>query len=108
MATKKTILEQIAELEATRAVLQAKLDEENKAERAKNAAANISKLVEEAYAAIRSAEVLADEFGLDFSFSLEYGMGGTYQGKGSNNDEWNNSSCYGEDNYGWNSSSSNC
>lgn len=41
----------------------------------------ITKLVNEAYAAIHKAEEIADEYGEGFSFSLAYGMGGYYEGR---------------------------
>ena len=47
----------------------------------KKASEAISEHVAAAYAAIQEAEKLADEFGLEFSFDLTYGMGGTYIGK---------------------------
>jgi hypothetical protein len=45
------------------------------------AVAKIADLVVEAYSAINEAESLADEHGLDFSFSPAYGMGGWYDGE---------------------------
>lgn len=73
--------------------------------------AEASKLISEktaaAYAAINEAEAIADEYGVDFSFSVSYGMGGYYSPK-PKNDDYNDSSCYGEDSYGWNSSSAYC
>ena len=109
MTDKNTILEKLAALEAERVALQAELEAENKAERAKTAAADIAKHVDAAYASIAAAEALADEFGIDFSFSVGYGMGGTYRSKNGNKDDWNSSSsCWGEDDGGWVSSSSDC
>jgi hypothetical protein len=63
------------------------------------AVARISVLVGAAHENISEAENLADEFGLDFSFDLAYGMGGTYYGEG-HDYEWVE--------HGWNSSSQSC
>jgi len=62
------------------------------------AVAEIANLTEAAYEAIRKAEALADEYGVDFSFSVSYGMGGSYISK--KTPEW--------DEEGWVSSSQNC
>lgn len=43
----------------------------------------IEKLRKEAYEKINEAEKLADEFRLEFSFRVAYGMGGWYNPKGS-------------------------
>lgn len=61
------------------------------------AVAEIAKLVDEAYAALATAEGLADKHGLEFDFSPEYGMGGTYYGY---EPKWSNA--------GWNPSSQSC
>lgn len=37
--------------------------------------------VERAYKEIEAAELLAKKYGLEFDFSLAYGMGGTFIGK---------------------------
>lgn len=37
--------------------------------------------VEKAYKEIEAAELLAKKFGLEFDFSVAYGMGGTFIGK---------------------------
>jgi hypothetical protein len=63
------------------------------------AVARIAVLVVAAEKNIREAEVLADEHGLDFSFSPAYGMGGTYYGEG-HKYEWVE--------HGWNPSSMSC
>lgn len=42
------------------------------------ASKKISALVQNAYDSIHQAEALADEHGISFSFSPEYGMGGYY------------------------------
>jgi hypothetical protein len=54
--------------------------------------------VKEARAIIKDAEEIADRFNVSFTFSVEYGMGGTYAPAGS--DEFVES--------GWNSSSAQC
>ena len=52
---------------------------------------------------IAEAEKIADEYGVQFSFSLEYGMGGTYYPTSTNDDrDWD------ESNEGWVSSSNSC
>lgn len=43
--------------------------------------AKISALTAEAKAKVKEAERIADEHGVDFSFSVSYGMGGTYKGQ---------------------------
>jgi hypothetical protein len=48
----------------------------------KEANAKISKLIAQAEALISEAEAIADETGASFSFSVAYGMGGSYQGRG--------------------------
>lgn len=55
-----------------------------------------------AYAAIREAEEIAEKYGLEFDFSLEYGMGGTYYPTNKADNEWNSSY------EGWVSSSEQC
>lgn len=49
----------------------------------------INQLLDEAYAAIASAESIADENDLGFSWELAYGMGGYYDGE---EGEWHSSS----------------
>lgn len=73
------------------------------------ASKEISKHVEDAYDSIKKAEDLADKFGIEFGFSLEYGMGGTYYPKANpdteateEEDDWKSSY------EGWQSSSSMC
>ena len=79
--------------------------------------AKIAAFVALAYAALADAETLADDYGLAFSFSPAYGMGGWYASKEaylkdnygadySSDPDWEDSSS--EENYGWQSSSSNC
>ena len=63
------------------------------------AAAKIADLVAQAHNAINEAESLADEHKLDFSFSVAYGMGGTYYPAGHK---------YGWTEEGWNPSSHSC
>lgn len=71
----------------------------------KTADKQISDLLSQARSLITQAEDIADENGVTFSFSLEYGMGGTYYPHGREDDgdhEW-------ESSYeGWVSSSSQC
>ncbi len=66
----------------------------------------LAEKVAEAYAALDAAKVIANEHGLEFSFSPAYGMGGYYTGKdehwdGSDDDDW-------ESSYGWSPSSQSC
>lgn len=83
-----------------------------------DAAKALAVKIKEATDALTAAENLADEYGLEFSFSPAYGMGGYYTGKGkatpgikdvtedwdaSDEDEWQSS-----DSYGWNPSSQSC
>lgn len=63
------------------------------------AVSEIAELVARAEDAIRKAEALADEHGLEFSFSPAYGMGGYYVGAGADN-TWSEQ--------GWNPSSMSC
>lgn len=46
----------------------------------------ISEKIQIAYDAIKEAEELADEYGLEMSFNPAYGMGGWYYGK--NSEAW--------------------
>jgi hypothetical protein len=66
----------------------------------------IAELVKQAHEKIKEAEGLADEHGCEFSFSLEYGMGGTYYPKQKPDtedaDRWESSD------EGWVSSSARC
>ena len=43
--------------------------------------AKISVLTAEAKAKVKEAEKIADDHGVDFSFNVSYGMGGTYKGQ---------------------------
>ena len=63
----------------------------------------IGRFVESAYASIREAESLARKHGVEFDFGLEYGMGGTYNGR-----DWQNSDSEDARNGQWQSSSSQC
>jgi hypothetical protein len=57
---------------------------------------------------IIEAQKIADKFGLEFSFTVAYGMGGYYCGKGSEDwEETSYSSDYGKTGY-WMPSSKNC
>lgn len=58
-------------------------------EKMKQGQALLSQKVNEAYDALTEAQQIADEHGLSFSFSPEYGMGGYYDGEDA---EWNPSS----------------
>lgn len=69
------------------------------AEEQRNAVALISEAKEEAYAALQRAQDLAVKYNLSFEFSVEYGMGGTFN-------DWNYSG--NERSGNWASSSSNC
>lgn len=71
----------------------------------KTADKQISDLLSQARSLITQAEGIADDNGVTFSFSLEYGMGGTYYPHGREDDgdhEWDSSY------EGWVSSSSQC
>ena len=69
----------------------------------KTADQQIADLLSQARSLISQAENIADENGVTFSFSLEYGMGGTYYPHGLENDhEWESSF------EGWVSNSSQC
>ena len=69
----------------------------------KTADKQITDLLSQARSLITQAENIADENGITFTFSLEYGMGGTYYPHGRENDhEWESSF------EGWISSSSQC
>lgn len=71
--------------------------------------AELNDIVNKIEELIASAETLADEYGLNFSLSPAYGMGGSFQGRGTLiNDDFESSDEYNEDNYGWTSSSQNC
>lgn len=48
----------------------------------------INKLTNEAMEKIRQAQEIADKHGLTFSFNVAYGMGGRYEGKGVECDEY--------------------
>ena len=73
------------------------------------AVAEIQRLTQEAQTLITQAEQLADEYGIPFTFSVAYGMGGTYIPAPSDKEDWNRSDCYeDEENYGWVSSTSDC
>lgn len=65
----------------------------------------IAQCLELAKRSIAEAEKIADENQITFSWSLSYGMGGTYYPKG-----WNDSGCSDEDDLEgrWRSSSSMC
>lgn len=63
------------------------MSEENEILTEEQASAEISKLVDQAYANLRKAEEIADKFDLSFSFDVEYGMGGYYE-----DGEWTSSS----------------
>lgn len=62
----------------------------------------ISEKVKEAEAALSVAEGLAEEHGIEFSFSPAYGMGGYFQDK----NQWSESNS--NPDWGWESSSANC
>src|ERR1039457_885800 len=76
----------------------------------------ISKLIAEAAAKIKEAEHLADTVGTSFSFSVAYGMGGSYVGKHipveeerEESEEWEPSwESSDEDEEGWYPSSQSC
>lgn len=84
-------------------------DEEARAQKEsqkKRAAEQVSELVQEAYNKLNEAQKIAKEYGIVFSFSPAYGMGGTYypprDDDYNDSDEW-----YGSDE-GWVSSSADC
>jgi hypothetical protein len=99
----------------TTAELEAKLQEILASAKIKNkqkASEDIARLKEEAMDKIREAQTIADENGVSFTFSVDYGICGTYYPArdAENNDDW-----YSSDegwptfvNEGWVSSSYNC
>jgi hypothetical protein len=78
-------------------------------EQIKEANQQIAELLDGAYTNINKAEAIANEFGLEFDWDLEYGMNGTFYGTGykpswaASDDDWISS-----DNQGWNPSSQSC
>lgn len=75
------------------------------------AAAEIAKKVDEIYKLLGEATDLADSYGLEFGFSPVYGMGGYYNGKGTDEyrNEYVDDSDYDDDEYfGWQPSSHSC
>lgn len=76
-------------------VLLNKLEKAKEEEEKKNAVALIQAATNEAYAAIERAKALALKYDLSFEFSVEYGMGGTYneyQRGGGRSGAWDSSS----------------
>lgn len=73
------------------------------AEEQRNAVSLINAAKERAMAALKEAQDLALKYDLGFDFSLEYGMGGTFNGT-----SWNGSSGNYKRTGEWQSSSSNC
>lgn len=93
------VLEQMASVEQE----VRSLEEEKK----RRASAQVSGLVQEAYNKLHEAEKIANEYGIVFSFSPAYGMGGTYYPP--RNDDYNDSDdWYDSDEQGWVSSSEQC
>lgn len=76
----------------------------------KEADAKIDEHLANAYEAIREAEALANEYGLEFSFDVSYGMGGTYYSpKQVQEDSWLQDNYYLDPNEGgWVASSQTC
>lgn len=74
----------------------------------KEATAEVARLVEQAYAALREATRIADESGVVFSFGPEYGMGGTYYPDTDYSEEWEQSAEWSSSNSGWVASSAEC
>lgn len=68
----------------------------------------INEHVTNAYKEIEAAQKLADEFGIEFEFSLGYGMGGTFYPAKTNNSDWDESDGWTSSYEGWVSSSSQC
>lgn len=98
---------EIERLAAEDALREEKRTEKEK--RAREAMIKIEEKTKAAYALIKEAEAIADEAQVAFSFSLEYGMGGTYYPK--RNPESTEATEGGDwyDSYeGWQSSSSQC
>lgn len=101
----RTEIAQREEAEAEKAREAYKFAEAERAEQAAAASRLIATYVAQAYAAIAEAQKLADETGVTFSFSVNYGMGGTYYpAKKTDEDDgdWSSSS------EGWISSSESC
>lgn len=71
--------------------------------------AKISALTAEAKAKVKEAGKIADDHGVDFSFSVSYGMGGTYKGQSPVRRAAREAlGVSGTDDFGWSSSSSQC
>jgi hypothetical protein len=71
----------------------------------KDGSARIAKAVEKAHDAIKEAIAVSEETGVEFYFSVDYGMGGTYvpaKVEGDDDSGWSSL------NQGWQSSSSRC
>ena len=77
-------------------------------EQIKEANTKIAEHINTAYAEISAAEKIADEYGLEFSWDLAYGMGGWYTGKNAHKEEWEEFDEEDEESYGWKSSSQSC
>ena len=94
-----TLKDEIAEAQKA---LEAKRQELEKAQASikQDAIAKIAQFTKTAYEALGNAELLANEAGVSFDFSVEYGMGGTYYGNPDDN--------YYNKRQGWQSSSSSC
>lgn len=60
--------------------------------------------VKEAMESLEKAKVIADKYGVSFTFSPAYGMGGNYMGK--NATDWDSSDC--SDSGTWYPSSQSC
>lgn len=85
MSTIEELLAEKVKIDLAAAEIEGKLDA-LRAEGAKLASEKIDLLLKEAAAAIRKAEMIAVEFNIEFEFSLEYGMGGTF-----NMEQWERS-----------------
>lgn len=70
------------------------------------AQAEIEKHVQAAYAELAKASAIADEHQLTYYFGPEYGMGGSYYGKGTDAPGWCSSDTLSEGM--WESSSATC
>jgi len=103
----KIVLEKYMKFEKSEVINFIMEKETYSAEELKKAYEEISQLLVEAENKIRSAENIADKYGLDFSFSVSYGMGGHYEGKGYGAEDYNGDIQYRTEGE-WISSSQNC
>jgi hypothetical protein len=74
---------------------------------AEDAKALLDEQIQAAYEAVAKAEAIADKYGLNFNFSVAYGMGGRYIGDQEQRTEYVDDDYYDAD-LGWRPSSHSC